>query len=156
MSPGPKKWLESCVSRFSTICAKNQVLKLKIDKVTVIRVTKCPFWATLPCTTAVYWCCTCSTRVYTAVDLQGRRARKGQLKSRITVTLSIFKFSTWFFAQIVENRETQLSSPFLGPGDNFSKSYDENQIWTKCAYARAGLMRRSQMPYKCHTNLFSS
>jgi hypothetical protein len=38
MSPGPKKWLESCVSRFSTICAKNKVLKLKIDKVTVIRV----------------------------------------------------------------------------------------------------------------------
>jgi hypothetical protein len=38
MSPGPKKWLESCVSRFSTIYAKNQVLKLKIDKVTVIRV----------------------------------------------------------------------------------------------------------------------
>ena len=32
--------LESCVSRFSTICAKNQVLKLKIDKVTVIRVTQ--------------------------------------------------------------------------------------------------------------------
>jgi hypothetical protein len=31
-------------------------------------------------------------------------------------------------AQIVENRETQLSSPFLGPGDNFPKSYDENQI----------------------------
>jgi hypothetical protein len=39
-----------------------------------------------------------------------------------------FNFSTWFYAQIVENRETQLSSPFLGPGDNFSKSYDENQI----------------------------
>ena len=30
--------------------------------------------------------------------------------------------------QIVENHKTQLSSPFLGPGDNFSKSYDENQI----------------------------
>ena len=29
-----------------------------------------------------------------------------------------------FFAQIVENRETRLSSPFIGPGDNFSKSYD--------------------------------
>ena len=38
-----KNRLESCVSRFSTICAKNIVLKLKIDKVTVIRVTKCPF-----------------------------------------------------------------------------------------------------------------
>jgi hypothetical protein len=59
----------------------------------------------------------------------GEARYKGELKSRITVTLQIFKFSTWFFAQIVESRETQLSSPFLGPGDNFSKSYDENQIW---------------------------
>jgi hypothetical protein len=40
LSPaGPKNGVESCVSRFSTICAKNQVLKLKIDKVTVIRAT---------------------------------------------------------------------------------------------------------------------
>ena len=39
-------------SRFSTICAKNQVLKLKIDKVTVIRVTKCPLLARLPCMVA--------------------------------------------------------------------------------------------------------
>ena len=38
MSPGPKNRLESWVSRFSTICAKNQVLNLKIDKVTVIRI----------------------------------------------------------------------------------------------------------------------
>jgi hypothetical protein len=73
------------------------------------------------------------TAVHTAV--QGRHATKGQLKSRITVTLSIFKFSTRFFAQIVENRETQLSSPFLGPVDNFSKSYDENQIWSECVRA---------------------
>jgi len=41
---------------------------------------------------------------------------------------------TWvanrFFAQIVENRETQLSSHFLGPGDIFPKSYDENRfVW---------------------------
>ena len=63
--------------------------------------------------------------------IQGRRARKGDLVTRITVTLSIFNFfRTRFFAQIVENRETQLSTPFLGPGDNFSKSYDENQIWS--------------------------
>ena len=48
--------------------------------------------------------------------------------TRITVTLSIFNFSTRFFAQIVENRETQLSSRYLGPGDNFSKSYDENRF----------------------------
>ena len=50
--------------------------------------------------------------------------------TRNTVTLSIFKFSAWFFAQIVENRKTQLSSPFLSPGDIFSKSYDENRfVW---------------------------
>ena len=48
--------------------------------------------------------------------------------TRITITLSIFNFSTGFFAQIEENRETQLSSLFLGPGDNFSKSYDENRF----------------------------
>jgi hypothetical protein len=50
--------------------------------------------------------------------------------TRITVTLSILKFSTWFFTQIVENRETRLSRPCLGPGDIFSKSYDENRfVW---------------------------
>ena len=78
--------------------------------------------------------------------------------TRITVTLSVFIFRTYFFAQIVENREAQLSSHFLGAGDNFSKSYDENQIWSKWVYARAGLMRRSLVPYSCwcHTNLFSS
>ena len=58
------------------------------------------------------------------------RQEGGIKKTRITVTLSIFNFSTWFFAQIVENRETQLSSLFLGPGDIFSKSYDENRfVW---------------------------
>jgi hypothetical protein len=67
--------------------------------------------------------------------LQGGVAQKGHLVTRITVTLSIFNFSTWFFAQIVENRGTKLSSPFLGPGDNFLENYDENQIW--CAPARA-------------------
>jgi hypothetical protein len=60
-------------------------------------------------------------------NLQGRNARRG-LNRKITVTSSVFNFSTWFLAQIVENRETRLSSPFLGPGDKFSKSYDENQI----------------------------
>jgi hypothetical protein len=69
------------------------------------------------------------------LKVQGRGAQRGYLVTQITVTLSVFNFSTRFFAQIVENRETQLSSPFLGPGDNFSKSYDENQIW--CAPARA-------------------
>jgi hypothetical protein len=71
------------------------------------------------------------------LDLAPRRGtlqyREGPLErvicsTRITVTLSVFNFSTRFFAQIVDNRETQLSSLFLGPGDNFSKSYDENQI----------------------------
>ena len=70
--------------------------------------------------------------------LQGRVTRKGDLVTRITVTLSIFNFSTRFFAQIVENRETQLSSPFLGPGDNFSKSYDENQISTRHVHVNIG------------------
>ena len=91
--------------------------------------------------------------LYTAV--QGRRARKGDLVTRITVTLSIFKFRTRFFAQIVENRETQLSSIFLGPGDIFSKSYDENQIWSKRT-GRVAAVRGSdaqisdaiQLPYK--------
>jgi len=32
--------------------------------------------------------------------------------------------------EIVENRKTRLSRPFLSPGDNFSKSYDENRfVW---------------------------
>ena len=67
--------------------------------------------------------------MYTRV-LQGGFTRKGELKSTIAVTFSIFNFSTRFFAQIVENRETQLSSLFLGPGDIFSKSYDENRfVW---------------------------
>ena len=49
MSPGPKNGLERRVPRFSTICAKNQVLKLKIDKVIVIRVhSNPPFWRTPP------------------------------------------------------------------------------------------------------------
>ena len=119
------------------------MLKLKIDEVTVIRVTKSPFLVTLPCSTTV-------------VDLlQGSNARKGDLVTRITVTLSIFNFSTRFFAQIVENRETQLSSLFLGPGDIFSKSYDENQIWSertgRVAAARgsdAQISGAIQLPYK--------
>ena len=61
---------------------------------------------------------------------RGGSLGKGICSTRITVTLSIFNFSTRFFAQIVENRETQLSSLFLGPGDIFSKSYDENRfVW---------------------------
>ena len=33
--------------------------------------------------------------------------------------------------EIVENRRGCLSRPFLSPGDNFSKRYDENQIWSE-------------------------
>ena len=60
--------------------------------------------------------------------IQGRAARRGYLVTRITVTSSVFNFSTRLFAQIVENRETQLSSLFLGSGDIFSKSYDETRF----------------------------
>ena len=51
--------------------------------------------------------------------LQGGIARKGYLRRRITVTLSIFNFSTCFLAQIVNNRSGRLSKPFLGPGAIF-------------------------------------
>ena len=51
--------------------------------------------------------------------LQGGIARKGYLRRRITVTLSIFNFSTCFLAQIVDNRSGRLSKPFLGPGAIF-------------------------------------
>ena len=67
----------------------------------------------------LFYSCTCTT---------GEGRQKGDLVTRITVTSSIFNFRTRFFAQIVENRETQLSSFFLGPGDNFSKSYAENRF----------------------------
>jgi hypothetical protein len=69
-------------------------------------------------------------------EVQGRRARNGYLVTRITVTFPIFNSSTRFFVQIVENRETQLSSLFLGPGDIFSKSYNENKIWSERAGAK--------------------
>ena len=78
------------------------MLKIKIDKVTVILDLNCPFLVTLPCIVLLKFS---------------------------TYDSTVFNFSTRFFFQIVENRETQLSSLFLGPGDIFSKSYDENQIW---------------------------
>ena len=81
--------------------------------------------------------------------------QNGELSRRITVTLSIFNFSTRFFVQIVESRETQLASPFLGPGGNFSKSYDENQICSErhgyVAAARgsdAQILGAIRLPYK--------
>jgi hypothetical protein len=74
------------------------------------------------------------------------------LVTRIIVTLPIFIFSTRFFAQIVENREAQLLSLFLGPGDIFSKSYYENQIWPErgsgpALNGRVGF-DAGQLPYK--------
>jgi hypothetical protein len=65
------------------------------------------------------------------VETWNKQSRFEELVARITVTLSIFNFRTWFFTQIVENRETQLSSPFLGPGDNFSK-----KVMTKTRFRR--------------------
>ena len=62
--------------------------------------------------------------------VQGRVATKGHLSHADYCNFVDFNFSAWFFAQIVENRETQLSSIFLSPGDIFSKSYDENRfVW---------------------------
>jgi hypothetical protein len=98
-------------------------------------------------------------RILTAEVVIGARTGEGRqacdLVTRITVILLIFNFDTWFFAQIVENREKQLSIPFLGPGDIFSKSYDENQIWSKWSgrgsAARGSDARISgaiQLPYK--------
>jgi hypothetical protein len=53
--------------------------------------------------------------------------------TRITVTSSIFNFSTRFFAQIVENRETQLSSLFLCPGDIFfRKVMTKTDLYGSC------------------------
>ena len=50
LSPGLKNGPESCPLRFSTISTKNHLLKLNIDKIMAIRVLKCPFLVTLPCT----------------------------------------------------------------------------------------------------------
>ena len=64
------------------------------------------------------------------IPYRGGTLLRGICSTRITVTLSVFNFSMRLFAQIVENRETQLSIPFLSPGDIFSKSYDENRfVW---------------------------
>ena len=61
---------------------------------------------------------------------RGGTPEAGIWVTRIAVTLSIFYFRRWFLVQIVENRRGYLSRPFLIPGDNFSKSYDENRfVW---------------------------
>jgi hypothetical protein len=74
----------------------------------------------------------CTTRVLNLVLLQGRAARRGYLLHADYCTFVNSNFSTRFFAQIVENRETQLSSLFLGPGGIFLKIYDENRFVCSC------------------------
>ena len=46
---------------------------------------------------------------------------------RIVINLSKKYFSALFLARIVANRKTHLFSLFLGLGDKYSQSYDENQ-----------------------------
>ena len=70
--------------------------------------------------------------------------------------------------EIVENRRGQLSGPFLSPGDNFSKKYDENQIWSEreCVCTQQGPHGPPRGPPRriwfsdhqqfCMTSLFSS
>ena len=82
----------------------------------------------------IYNISTCTTAV---VPGTGEVAQTGDLRRIIPVTLSIFNFSSWFFAQRVENRRGRLSTQFLGPGDNFPKIYDENQIWSERHGVRA-------------------
>jgi hypothetical protein len=64
--------------------------------------------------------------------LQGRHTTNGYLRRRIAVTLSVFNFSRWFLAEIVENRRGRLSKPFLSPEDNFRK------VMTKTRSGRSG------------------
>jgi hypothetical protein len=51
MSPWPENGLERRLLRFSTICRKNQVLKWKINEVTVFLRSKSPLLVFLPCIT---------------------------------------------------------------------------------------------------------
>ena len=76
-----------------------------------------------------------------------------------TVSSLVIKFNIWILAQIVENRETRLSRPFVGPGGNYSKSYDENRsaihitalllTWDLLATGEITrkLMRKTDLPY---------
>ena len=84
LSPGPKNGLERRPLRFSTICAKNQVLKINIEKVTVILRRKCHYWRTPP--VRPY---SCSTRVlskfthqYMYLGTQPSRVQQPICKSR--------------------------------------------------------------------------
>ena len=48
--------------------------------------------------------------------------------------------------EIVENRRGRLSRPFLSPGGDFSKSYDENQIWSEWTGGTHAPRGRVQIP----------
>ena len=85
------------------------------------------------------------THTHTAV-VQGRTATKGYLRGRITVTLLLFNFSTWFFAQIVENCDGRLSTsrPFSNPGDNYGESPYKTCLYGEflnCTVSRRSLYR---------------
>ena len=49
-------------------------------------------------------------------------------KTKTAITSSKNQFRPQFWAQIVAGVETHPYSPFLGPGDNFRQSYEENQV----------------------------
>jgi hypothetical protein len=91
------------------------------------------------------------------ISYTGEGNQEGDLRRRITVTLSIFNFSIWFFAQIVVNRSVRLSRPFFGSADIFSKSYDENQIWRGGAGAKRprGILCGSAAIQICFRHNFS-
>ena len=80
MSSGPENGVERRVLRFSTICAKNQVLKFDIYKITVIRVTQITvLFEPITAGTAVYLKDTLCSGIshdtmvrYGGVDLHGR------------------------------------------------------------------------------------
>jgi hypothetical protein len=49
-------------------------------------------------------------------------------KTKTAITSSTNQFRPQFWAQIVAGVETPPYSPFLGPGDHFWQSYEENQV----------------------------
>ena len=49
------------------------------------------------------------------------------------IAVIFFDFRTRFFAQIIENRETRLSTPFLGPRDIFfRKVMTKTYLYCSC------------------------
>ena len=96
----------------------------------------------------------CGVRTVASLSIPQGDSPEGDLRRGITVTLSIINFDIWLLAQIVGNREGRISIQFLGTGDNFSKSYYENQIrseWVRMgrrARAAAQVAGAIQLPYK--------